>query len=584
VPDDPVDFRLLGPIEAVSGGKALVLGPTKQRALLAVLLLRANHVVSRDELLDALWDEQPPETAGTALHGYVSGLRKALGADRIETRSPGYVIHTAPGEIDVERLESMLADARALDVESRSKRLRDALALWRGQPLADLDPARFVELERRRLDELRIAALEDRIDADLSLGRHAELVSELEALVREHPLRERLRGQLMLALYRSGRQSEALDVYRQGRALLADELGLEPGEALKRLERSILEQDPELGEPPPPPALAPPSWWHGRGRWIAAGLAVLLLASAFVGGLVLTRDDSEPVVVAPNSVAVLDSETGRLVGDVLVGKQPGAVAVGEGAVWVANEGDQTVMRIDPATRTVVSTFGLGTDVSDLAVGFGSVWVADGNAGTLTRIDAGSNAIRETLDLGGGDPLSPRPVFWVSTGGGAVWAIKGDRLLRVDPDTSAVTTSTRIPSAAGLATGAGSVWVVTQDQRLLRVAANGSRTTGELALPDPATAPVVAPDTIWLIVYVGEGEVWGVDPRSMTQTEAGRTGSTPVNLAFGDGELWSVSLAGDVARIDRPTASVLTTTQIGPARGAELAVGGGAVWVTVRSQS
>src|SRR5262245_33293565 len=240
-----MEFRVLGPLEVEEEGRMLKLGGAKQRALLGLLLLHANEAVSRDRLIDELWSSTPPETASAAIQVYVSQLRKELGRETIVTQAPGYLVRVGEGALDVERFETIVASARGAPPEVAAELLRQALGLWRGPPLAELDGS-FARAERGRLDEQRLSALEQRIDADLELGRDAELVPELEALLREHPLRERLRGQLMLALYRCGRQAEALDVYRSGRRLLDEELGLEPGEELRRLERAILVQDESL--------------------------------------------------------------------------------------------------------------------------------------------------------------------------------------------------------------------------------------------------------------------------------------------------------------------------------------------------
>ena len=247
-----MEFRILGPLEVLDDGLPIALGGSKQRALLALLLLNAGEVVSRDRLVDGLWGDSPPETAPTALQVYVSQLRKAIGREVIETRTPGYSIHVGEGQLDLQRFEQLVEAARGVEPPEAAKLLREALALWRGPPLADLDSLEFANLEGARLEERRLTAVEQRVEAELELGEHAALVSELERLVGDHPLRERLRGQLMLALYRSGRAAEALEVYQSGRRLFADELGLEPGEALKRLERGILEQDPELAADVPP--------------------------------------------------------------------------------------------------------------------------------------------------------------------------------------------------------------------------------------------------------------------------------------------------------------------------------------------
>ena len=257
-----MEFRIPAP-EVERRGNCSPSAVRKQRAALVVLLLNANRIVSRDRLIDSLWGECPPETAVTMLQGYVSNLRKALGKKAIVTQAPGYLVRVLPGTLTWSEFERLVAEAPELDALTAAGKLREALGLWRGLVLEDVTIP-LVERERRRLEELRLAALEQRIQADLDLGRHVELVPELETLVRELPLRELLRGQLMLALYRSGRQADALDVYRSGRRLLAEELGLEPGEALKRLERSILEQDPALESPTGP--RAPPAHARGHGH------------------------------------------------------------------------------------------------------------------------------------------------------------------------------------------------------------------------------------------------------------------------------------------------------------------------------
>jgi DNA-binding SARP family transcriptional activator len=240
-----VKYRILGPLE-VSGIDPSVLRRPKPRALLALLLLHPNEVLSVDRIVEALWGEEPPAKAVGSLQNFVSALRKALGPETLETHPPGYVLRVGPAELDLARFESLVRQAEGPPAAERAELLREALALWRGDPLSDLGDEPFAQSELRRLEELRLVALEERIDADLALGQHARVVGELESLVGEHPLREPLRGQLMLALYRSGRQANALQVYREGHRLLDEELGLEPGEELQRLERAILQHDPDL--------------------------------------------------------------------------------------------------------------------------------------------------------------------------------------------------------------------------------------------------------------------------------------------------------------------------------------------------
>jgi DNA-binding SARP family transcriptional activator len=253
-----IEFGVLGPLEAKSGDQALPLPGPKPRALLALLLLHANEVVSSDRLIDELWDGEPPTTAATALHVHVSQLRKALKADRelLVTHGAGYVIALEPDQLDLSRFERLAEQGgRALtggDPASAAVSLGAALALWRGPPLADLAHEPFAQVPILRLEELRLTVVEARADAELALGHHAALVPDLERLVAEHPLRERLWGQLMIALYRSGRQAEALRAYAGVRRRLVDELGIEPGPALQDLQHAILRQEATLA-----PAAAP---------------------------------------------------------------------------------------------------------------------------------------------------------------------------------------------------------------------------------------------------------------------------------------------------------------------------------------
>jgi DNA-binding SARP family transcriptional activator/tetratricopeptide (TPR) repeat protein len=269
-----VEFRLLGPLEVVADGRSLDLGAHKQRALLGLLLLSANSAVPSDRLIDALWDDDPPETARKALQVYVAGLRKQLGRDRLETRPPGYLLKVEPEELDAARFARLQEEGR----------LDEALSLWRGPPLADLASEQFVQAEIARLDEMRVVCLEERAERELAAGRHTELVGDLEVLVSEHPFRERLRGQLMLALYRSGRQADALEAYSNARTALVEELGIEPGRRLRELHQRILEQDERLD---PRTQAATPGNFVGREPELAALMGALDRAAAGQGGLFL---------------------------------------------------------------------------------------------------------------------------------------------------------------------------------------------------------------------------------------------------------------------------------------------------------
>jgi DNA-binding SARP family transcriptional activator/tetratricopeptide (TPR) repeat protein len=287
-----IEFRVLGPLEASVDGAPVKLGPPQQRALLALLLLNANEVMSRDRLVDELWGERPPATAAKLVQVYVSALRKVLDAGVLVTRTPGYLLRVEPGALDLDRFRRLAGDGRAALAAGTpapaSECLREALELWRGPALANLSDAPFAQAEIARLDEVRLDALCDRIEADLALGR-VDVVGELEALIAEHPLRERLRGQLMLALYRSGRQADALAVYRDARRTLVDQLGIEPGRELRELEQAILRQDPALDRAPTVERGAEPerSGFVGREHELAALTAALEHALAGRGRLVL---------------------------------------------------------------------------------------------------------------------------------------------------------------------------------------------------------------------------------------------------------------------------------------------------------
>ena len=351
-------FRILGPFEVVDGDRPVVVGGPKLRALLAVLVLHRGEVVSTDRLIDALWGERASGTAAKTVQVYVSNLRRALGDGLVVTRGGGYALVTDGCEVDVERFEALVAEGRRAlalgDGRAAGARLREALALWRGPPLADFAYEGFAQGAIARLEEERLEALEDRIDADLAIGEQAGLVGELEGLVAEHPLRERLRGQLMLALYRCGRQADALQAYRDARRELLDGLGLEPGRALQELERAILAQDPALDAPSSRHRSRPASARARGGALIVAGGALLLAAAIAAVAVALTAGGASQLTAAANSVAVIDPAANRVVADTPVGVAPDGITAGVGGVWVANTDDHTISNIDPTSRRVAT--------------------------------------------------------------------------------------------------------------------------------------------------------------------------------------------------------------------------------------
>ena len=357
-----MDLRLLGPLEARLDNGPIELGPRKQRAVLAMLALEVERTVSVDRLVEGLWGESPPSSAPKMVQLYVSRLRRVLDGNgaRIVTRGRGYELQLSEVAVDAVRFE-LLLDTRP----------REALALWRGAPLADLADEPFAAVEIRRLEELRLRATELAIDADLAAGRHAEVIGELDALVVQEPLRERLRAQRMLALYRSGRQADALEAYRDARAALV-ELGIEPGEELHALHHAILEHDPRIAAPPAAATgiseredgEAPAAPGRGRRRPLSrSGLLIVAGALAAVGaGVAAFWPDREAQVAAvrSNAVAEIDPGDGSLGGQAVLDGPPSAIAVAPGAIWVAGDRDGTVSRIDPETHTVRQTVEVGT--------------------------------------------------------------------------------------------------------------------------------------------------------------------------------------------------------------------------------
>jgi DNA-binding SARP family transcriptional activator len=309
-----VEFLILGPLDVRRDGTSLELGGPRQRSVLSVLLLRAGEVVTASDLICDVWGETPPETAANLLQGYVSDLRKALGRDAIVTRGRGYALDIERTALDLHRFERLAADAEGAEPEVAADRLGQALGMWRGRAFADLADEPFARDAGRRLEELRLAAIERRVEADLALGRHVEVIGQLEQLVAEHPLRERFRALLMLALYRSGRQAEALEAYQVARRTLVEQLGIEPVPALRRLEEAILRHDPELDAPD----RAPRGASDGA---VAAARSILVVPRDEVGTVRLVSI-AEPLARIPLRelivVRLLDAEaepaasTGRL--------------------------------------------------------------------------------------------------------------------------------------------------------------------------------------------------------------------------------------------------------------------------------
>ena len=581
----------------------LEIGAGKQRALLAVLLLEAGSAVPMERLIDALWEEDAPASAVNSVHVYVSQLRKLLGA-RLVTRGHGYALDVEPGQLDLHRFEQAIADGREHlargDADGAARVLREGLALWRGPALADFTYERFAQDEIRRLEELRLTADEERIDADLERGRHSALVPELEVLVREHPLRERLRGQLMLALYRCGRQADALEAYRTGRDLLVEEVGLEPGPALKNLQAAILRQDPDL-EPARPPARRVRAPRRRRGPLLVAGGGALLLVAIVTVALAISGGDDTAglTTIVPNSVAVIDPATDRIVADIPVGATPTSVAVGEGGVWVLNADDRTVSKIDARRLRVERTVASQPVPTDLAAGGGAVWVGSGREvaasqvhGTfapdgLARLDADSGVVAARLALprhGPGPGALGRRLpgqHQIAATAEDVWAIDGNGTIsRFDVATNRLAHRARSLSAASLAADREGVWVATGDDTVLRMTAERTKVSQRVKLTTFSLGGIAAgAGAVW-VTDPTAGTLWRIDPAPDALTQTIPVGAGAFAVAYGEGSVWVVNTLDEtVLRVDPETNRVVARIPVGGAP-REIAVGHGRVWVTV----
>ena len=576
------EFRILGPIEVVIDGRTVALAGTRQRALLAILLLHAGEVVSADRLIDELWGERPPDGAANTLQATVSRLRKLLHAENgshlLVTRPPGYVLEIAPDQLDLRRFEQLVSEGRdalrAGDADRASETLRAALSLWRGPALGDLDLGPAVRTAVARLEDARLEALELWIDADLELGQHAALVGELEALVAAHRYRETFRRQLMLALYRSGRQTEALEVYRATRRLLADELGLEPSEPLRELHAAMLRQDPVLL--PPKAAPSPGARASRRHAPLLVGALLLLGAIAVVAAVARGHDHSGLAAIPPRSVGRIDPATNRIAAAVPIGQRPAAIAVGHGSVWVANTNDATVVRIDARTTKAVRTLAVPGHPTSLAVDAGSVWARNGVEHTVVRIDPAFNSVGRPIGIGPERLPAPDFVPGIAAGRGSVWvAAPPTDVVRIDDRTQRLAARFTLDGAAlgPIAYGAGRLWVG-GGSTLSEVQVETRQRIAPIPLIGDPTAIVAARASVWVAVY---NKVQEIDARSHTPLGTVDLPGRVTAIAVGEASVWAAT-GSTVFRIDRERR---VAAKIGVGRSVSaIAAGDGAVWVGV----
>ena len=503
--DVGAEFRILGPFEVLERGRPLALGGARQRALLLVLLLHRGEVVSTDRLIDELWGERPPITATKAVQVYVSHLRKSLGRGVLETHGRGYLLAVSPDRVDIDRFEALVADGRAALAAGEPRRAADllsmALGIWRGPALAEFAYEPFARRDIDRLEEARLGALEDRIDAELALGQHRSVIGELERLVGEHPLRERPCELLMLALYRAGRQAEALRVYLSAHARLDQELGLEPGPKLRELQDMILRHDARLLAPSPPPGTAAERSARGSPDARRRSGRVISLVSVISAGLVIAliallgeRGRSVAIAGQLRTAALgVFSPSGQPRAAVALAAVPSGITAGFGAVWTTSYDEGTLLRIDPGESAVVQTVRVGTGATGVVVDAGDVWVADALDNRVIRVDGGTDQVVQRIAVGAtpGDLAAGAGALWVAdTGGGTV--------TRVDPLSGATLGVSRVgPAPSGIAVGDGAAWV----------ALGGSSEVARLNLRTGRLEQLIRVGSGPSAVAVGRGGVW-----------------------------------------------------------------------------
>jgi YVTN family beta-propeller protein len=583
-----VEFRVLGPIEVVLDDRAAPVGGPKPRALLAILLLNRNSVVSRDRLIECLWGQSAPASAAHSLDDYISRLRKVLGAERLVRRAPGYLLVVHSGELDLDRFEQLVGQGgkeleRRGDAELAARTLRQAVELWRGPALADVLYEPFASAESARLEERRLSALEERFEAELALGRSTQLVGELQALLREHPLRERAVGQLMVALYRSGRQTAALDTFRALRLKLAEELGLEPSPRLRELERKILAHDESLTLAVARPWRSAPGVPRLQRRRLLAGAGAAALACVAIAlGIVLgIGTTSAPVVraAAGDQIALVDESSGRPVarGIALPGS-PAAIAADRTSLWLAESDAGAVVRVERSTRAIVERIELPGNPSTVAVAGGAVWVGSVPSTKLFRIDPTTDAVVQTVNLGGAT------VAALAAGPGGLWVADtaDGALIELDPGSGAVRRTVTLglrPTA--LAIGANAIWAADYDSNsVAEVDLDSGQTLATIHVGNGPAALTVGSGSVWVANEL-DATVSRIDPTTGDVVATIPVGSGPVALAPTAGSVWVGSqYAQSITRIN-PTRNVAERPVPVGGGPVTLAAVGGGLWVGTR---
>jgi DNA-binding SARP family transcriptional activator/DNA-binding beta-propeller fold protein YncE len=630
-----VEFRILGPLEVLEDGRPLGLGRLKERTVLAVLLLHANEFVSRERLIDELWGVAPPATARKAVNVYVSKLRKTLsgnGHDPIATADGGYRLVVDSDLLDADRMRSLVARARERmgDGESvaASRLLNEALAFWRGPTLAGLALESVGRDEVAQLDELRLAVVMDRIDCDLAQGRHEQVLGELQLLVREHPLKERLRAQQMLALYRADRQADALEAYQQARHDLIDELGIEPSESLQRLQQAILRHDPALEAPAgtaaangAPPAAAPsaaaapavlPPRSHRRRptlrrrHLVAVGLAAVAAVAALVAFLSTRGSGPEPPsspvsYTGSDTSVVIDPSTDKFVPGPGGGVKPGPMAVVGNRLWIVTRGNAQIQPYDLRTERETHPFPAGTSPYDIVADANGAWVSQRKPFvTWIRHPASYYDTHQPYAT----PVTPtqnirlplRGAGAEAYGGGYLWVIPGplstgNRVALIDVRHRLFRRT--IPLGPGLQTSAiaygyGAAWIAAWDPQhstawLERVRAGSPPIVQELETGDGAgpLAVAVGDGSVW--VATSRGNLLGIDPKTLKIAHRiSMSDAQPTLLAVVAGSVWTANhKTYSVSRVDSEKNKIVHTFPLGSYRAIPCGIAGirDAVYVT-----
>ena len=615
-------FGLLGPVVAERDGDALRLRGPKQRAMLAMFLLSANQVVSRDRLTEGLWGSRLPEGIDHALDAQVSMLRRTLsaaGAPALRRQAPGYLLGVDPESLDITRFDRLVDEGRVLRAlgqpQEAARVLRQALELWRGPALSDVRAAPFASGAALGLEERRTDALEERIEADLDGGQGSELVAELERLVAAHPMRERLLSALALALYRAGQQSRALDALSSARHRLAQELGIDPGLSVRELERRILRHDPALlphtrssatvapettataaGTPArdhTPCAATSPSVgtrntskpatstrvrrWHRR--WLIAGT----VAPALVGGLVILGSSdpgayrADPVVQGGPALVGVDAVRGTVLRPIRLPGLVAAAASGGAGLWVVQPSAARVTQLDPATGHTLAQVPVPGGPGNLAIGGGAVWVSTVSNGTVVRIDQRSKAVTQVIAVGG-------VPSGIAFGWDRVWVVdqNGRRLLRIQPATGRVERSLTLQDRpSDVIEAGGTVWVASHDaDTVTAVDARSMSPVTTLRVGGGPTALAAGAGRVWVANGL-DATVSRIAPREARVDATFPVDGDPTALDYAAGAIWVASEdTGTLARLDPENGSVTHEFHLG-ARPTAMAAGHGKLWVDTR---